>query len=110
MEKSANNDTIEELISPKGDFLSKIDNYIGYFKKSEVTQRKMSKGAEYFTEDEETYNEDGVQDAEMKIIKKHVEGLNSKVKKVLKTNQKLVKEFGDMLAREGEYTQVIVYI
>lgn len=107
MERSLINDTIEEIISPKGDFLSKLDNYIGYFKKSEITQRKMSKGAaEGFSEEDETYNEEGTPDEEIKIIKKRVEGLNTKVKKVLKVNQKLAREFGDMIGREGEYTQV----
>lgn len=107
-ERSPTNEIFEDVRSPKGDFLTKLNDYIEYFKRSERTHRKASKeGYDYAAEEKgRPQYEEGSLHGEMRIIKKHVEDLDAKVEEVLKSNKKLIKEFGSMRMREEEYTQV----
>ena len=101
--------TFDDVTTPK-DFISNLDNYIDYFKKTDRSQRKESKAIEYTgIDDEDKLKEDNHRDYEIKQLKSIIEELSGKVNEVSRVNKKLVKEFGSMLNREQESTQVSIF-
>jgi len=97
--------TLDDVTTPK-DFMSNLDNYIDYFRKTDRSQRNHSKGVEYIDEEKGKSQEEDPRDLEINKLRSLVEELSGKVNEVIKVNRKLVKEFGSMLSREQESTQV----
>ena len=100
-------------LTARADFISNINTYISYFDKSETLsqRRKQKMLSQYFVRNDGRGTEFLRKELEIaqndsKSLRKHADSLQLKVSDVNKMNKHLMRELGDIRAREQDYQQV----
>jgi len=97
--------------------MTNLNNYISYFDKSETTSQRAKQKMvnKYFVNQDGKANqflkkELEVAQNEVRGLKRHMDGLQTKIVDLVKMNKHLIKELNDVKMREEEYQQVIWYM